>query len=63
MAPASGPGSAGWCNLRDLPRPEASVTAFAAGESKLATGARRRLVNEWGVPKADVTFCGYWRAW
>ena len=40
----------------------ASVNAFAAGESKLATGARRHLVNDRGVPKADVTFCGYWRA-
>lgn len=24
--------------------------------------ARRHLVNERGVPKGDITFCGYWRA-
>ncbi|QAY71992.1 siderophore-interacting protein [Agromyces protaetiae] len=48
--------------LAQLARPEASVVGFAAGESKLATGARRHLVNEWGVPKANVAFCGYWRA-
>ncbi|QPE06121.1 siderophore-interacting protein [Microbacterium schleiferi] len=35
--------------------------SYVAGESGLATGARRFLVNELGVPKADVTFQGYWR--
>ncbi|WP_395244058.1 siderophore-interacting protein [Agromyces sp. MMS24-K17] len=40
---------------------DASTDAFAAGESKLATGVRRHLVNERGVPKANVDFCGYWR--
>lgn len=34
--------------------------AFAAGESKLATGARRHLVAQ-GVPKDRITFCGYWK--
>jgi NADPH-dependent ferric siderophore reductase len=43
-------------------RPESPVNAFAAGESKLATGARRHLVNDRRVPKANITFCGYWRA-
>ena len=28
----------------------------------LATGTRRHLVNERGVPKANITFCGYWKA-
>ena len=36
--------------------------AFAVGESKIATGARRYLVGERGVPKGNVTFCGYWKA-
>jgi NADPH-dependent ferric siderophore reductase len=40
----------------------ADANAFAAGESKLATGARRHLVNDRGVPKSNITFCGYWRA-
>lgn len=35
--------------------------AYLAGESDLATGARRFLVNERQVPKADVKFQGYWR--
>jgi NADPH-dependent ferric siderophore reductase len=35
--------------------------AFAVGEQAVATGARRHLVNERGVPKKNVTFCGYWR--
>ena len=49
-------------HLRELAFPEGRVNAFAAGESKLATGTRRHLVNERGVAKGDVTFCGYWRA-
>lgn len=56
------PGQTALTALRELPRPEGSVDAFAAGESKLATGARRHLVTSWGVPKANVAFCGYWRA-
>lgn len=39
----------------------AEAYAFAAGESKLATGARRHLVGL-GVPKDRITFCGYWKA-
>ncbi|MDO9395977.1 MAG: SIP domain-containing protein, partial [Herbiconiux sp.] len=38
-----------------------SVYAFAVGESAVATGARRNLVGERGVPKQNVTFCGYWK--
>lgn len=54
-------GQAALDRLRSLAKPEGSITAFAAGESSLATGARRHLVHAWGVPKPDVTFCGYWR--
>jgi NADPH-dependent ferric siderophore reductase len=49
-------------HLRELPELAGSVNAFAAGESKLATGARRHLVNERSVPKSNIAFCGYWRA-
>lgn len=48
--------------FRALEFPTGSVQAFAAGESSLATGARRYLVNERSVPKSAITFCGYWRA-
>ncbi|MFF2274628.1 siderophore-interacting protein [Agromyces sp. NPDC058126] len=49
-------------HLRELNLPADSVYAFAAGESQLATGARRFLVNECGISKRDISFCGYWRA-
>ncbi|WP_235507586.1 siderophore-interacting protein [Agromyces sp. Root1464] len=60
--PGEVPGAAALGHLRQLPDFGGSVYAFAAGESKLATGARRHLVGERGVPKGNVTFCGYWRA-
>ncbi|WP_394550661.1 siderophore-interacting protein [Agromyces sp. MMS24-JH15] len=59
--PGRAPGDAALALVRTLPVVD-SVNAFAAGESKLATGVRRHLVAERGVPKANVTFCGYWRA-
>jgi NADPH-dependent ferric siderophore reductase len=34
---------------------------FAVGESALATGLRRWAVGERGIPKQNVTFCGYWK--
>jgi len=37
------------------------VHAHLIGESGLATGARRHLVQEWGVPKRNADFVGYWR--
>ena len=37
------------------------VYAFAIGESSLATGTRRHLVGERGIPKTHVDFVGYWR--
>ena len=48
--------------LRSLDLPAGTPYAFAVGESKIATGARRYLVSERGVPKGNVTFCGYWKA-
>lgn len=41
--------------------PDGAVHAHAIGESSLATGARRHLVQERGVPKRHVDFVGYWR--
>ncbi|MBB5914453.1 NADPH-dependent ferric siderophore reductase [Nocardia transvalensis] len=41
--------------------PAAGVYAFVAGEQKLASGLRRHLANDRGIPKADITFTGYWR--
>ncbi|MRG61239.1 siderophore-interacting protein [Agromyces sp. CFH 90414] len=61
-APGQAPAEAALARLRDLPEFGGTVNAFAAGESKLATGARRHLVHDRGVPKASVVFCGYWRA-
>ena len=48
--------------LRALDWPAGTPYAFAVGESTIATGARRYLVGERGVPKGNVTFCGYWKA-
>ena len=58
----SAPGTAALAALRELEFPHGSVYAFAVGESAVATGARRHLVSERGIPKANVTFCGYWKA-
>ncbi|CAL9424492.1 Vibriobactin utilization protein ViuB [Streptomyces sp. enrichment culture] len=45
----------------DAELPEGPLYAWVAGESRLATGIRRHLVNDRGVPKRDVSFYGYWR--
>lgn len=58
--PDAAPGTAAMPALREL-AVSSDVYAFSAGEAALATGARRHLVNERGVPKSNVTFCGYWR--
>jgi len=34
---------------------------YVVGESSLATGIRRWAVGELGIPKTNVTFCGYWK--
>jgi NADPH-dependent ferric siderophore reductase len=62
--PDAAPGAAALPALRDLDlgsTPRGGIQAFAAGESALATAARRHLVNERGVPRSNVTFCGYWK--
>jgi NADPH-dependent ferric siderophore reductase len=47
--------------VRELPFPGGKLYAFAVGESALAAGVRRHLVTDRGVPKANVTFCSYWK--
>jgi NADPH-dependent ferric siderophore reductase len=61
VEPAAVPGQAALAVVRDARFPAGTVYAFAAGESSLATGVRRHLVNDRGVPKAHVDFVGYWR--
>lgn len=56
------PGSAVLAVLGDVTLPDADRHAFAVGASALATGVRRHLVKETGWPKAEVTFCGYWKS-
>lgn len=41
--------------------PHAGLYAWIAGESKVVTGLRRRLVNEIGIDRGQVAFMGYWR--
>ena len=41
--------------------PSGTLSAYLVGEQALATGARRWLVNELGVPKKSILFSGYWR--
>ncbi|CAM5285311.1 hypothetical protein SANTM175S_03721 [Streptomyces antimycoticus] len=42
------------------PRPGRFYT-WVAGEAGMATGVRRHLVRDRGVPKPDIAFFGYWR--
>lgn len=56
------PGRLALAALTDLPLPPPPHYAWLAGESGLATGARRLLTRERGYAKADVAFMGYWRA-
>lgn len=55
------PGELALRALKEAMLPEGQVHAHAIGESRLATGARRYLVQERGVPKRNVDFVGYWR--
>jgi len=41
--------------------PYAGLYAWIAGEAKVVTGLRRRLVNDLGVDRGQVAFMGYWR--
>ncbi|MFF2371526.1 siderophore-interacting protein [Agromyces sp. NPDC058110] len=56
------PGAGAYAAASTLELPADVVThGYAVGESGLATGIRRLLVNERGWAKSEVSFCGYWR--
>ena len=55
------PGTLALSTLRDVATHDEPLSAFVVGEQQLASGGRRHLVNELGVPKGNVKFCGYWR--
>lgn len=61
-AHSAAPGAEALAALTELPAWTGPVSAFVAGEQKLATGGRRHLVNDRGVGRGAVDFCGYWRA-
>lgn len=55
------PGALALDTVRRASLPEGDIYSFIAGESRLATGVRRHLVNERGHSKSAVTFVGYWK--
>lgn len=55
------PGQLALETARSAEPPGAAPYCFVAGEKTLPTGLRRSLVRERGVPKAHITFIGYWR--
>jgi NADPH-dependent ferric siderophore reductase len=56
------PGAAAYAAASAVELPgDVAAHAYAVGESGLATGIRRLLVNERAWAKSDVSFCGYWR--
>ncbi|WP_029149528.1 siderophore-interacting protein [Microbacterium indicum] len=55
------PGAAALPLTRALEVDPEGLYGFAVGEQALASGVRRHLVGERGVPKKSVTFSGYWR--
>ncbi|WP_106125309.1 siderophore-interacting protein [Pseudosporangium ferrugineum] len=59
--PAARPGTLALRAVRDLTLRPGPFYAWAAGESALATGVRRHLVGDRGVPRSDVAFLGYWK--
>ncbi|WP_433380900.1 siderophore-interacting protein [Actinoplanes sp. CA-142083] len=55
------PGRLALAALREAALPEGIGYGYLIGESQLATGARRHLVEERGFAKAHLDFVGYWR--
>jgi NADPH-dependent ferric siderophore reductase len=54
------PGSAALAAVQAAALPSGRLSAYVAGEQKLATGLRRWLVAQ-GLPKSRIEFSGYWR--
>lgn len=59
--PSAKPGELALATVRAADLPGGPSYTFVAGESDLATGVRRHLVNDRRVPKSDIAFTGYWR--
>ena len=62
--PARTPGTLALEALTELSgrdAPEASCHAYVVGEQALPTAARRHLIAQRGLDKAQISFCGYWR--
>lgn len=55
------PGKLALDTIRATTLPQPPHYTWVAGESALATGVRRHLVQERSVPKSTVSFIGYWR--
>ncbi|MEV6632412.1 siderophore-interacting protein [Actinoplanes sp. NPDC051470] len=55
------PGALALATVQEADLPPGRFYTWVAGESKLATGVRRHLVNDRGVAKSDIAFFGYWR--
>lgn len=55
------PGQLALATVAAADLPDGPWYAFVAGESDLATGVRRHLVNDRHMPKSDISFTGYWR--
>ncbi|MFD0000703.1 siderophore-interacting protein [Nocardia sp. NPDC127526] len=47
--------------VRRAELPAQGVYAWVSGEQQLASGVRRHLTQDRGIPKGDITFTGYWR--
>jgi NADPH-dependent ferric siderophore reductase len=58
--PDAVPGRAALTAVQALAVPGERFYGWAVGEQSLAVGARRHWVRA-GVPRSDITFCGYWR--
>lgn len=58
---ATKPGTLALQAVKDAQLPSGRFYTWAAGESALATGIRRHLVSDQGVPRSDVAFMGYWK--
>jgi len=56
------PGTLALAAVQAFELPAGVPYAYVVGEQSLPTSLRRWLVNERGVPKLHVTFCGFWRA-
>ena len=55
------PGALALATVTSFDLPQGPLYAWVVGEQALPTSLRRWLVNERGVPKDRIMFCGYWK--